>query len=195
MLPASAQRPQIEIATALATEPRRVSDYTGALLADRPSSVRLVFFVDQFEELFTLTAEGHRRSFLDFLACATSEPRIRVLITLRADFLPQCAEQPILATLLQTGTFVLGPPGQAALTDMIRRPAERSGLELEEGLADEMLKDAGNDPGEALPLVAFCLEELYQRTAPAHRLTLVHLAGSLDPFWVMRRGACRSWST
>ena len=76
---------------------------------------------------------------------------MRVLVTLRSTLLQQCAREPILAALLQTGTFVLGPPGLAALTDMIRRPAERSGLELEEGLADEILKDAGNDAGEALP--------------------------------------------
>ena len=55
---------------------------------------------------------------------------------------------------------------------MIRRPAERAGLVLEEGLADEILKDAGGEPGEALPLVAFCLDELYRRTIPEHRLTL-----------------------
>jgi hypothetical protein len=54
---------------------------------------------------------------------------------------------------------------------MIRKPAERAGLELQDGLADEILKDAGTDPG-ALPLMAFCLEELYWRTAPDHRLTM-----------------------
>ena len=63
------------------------------------------------------------------------------------------------------------PPGPAALADMIRRPAERAGLDLEDGLADEILKDAGTDPG-ALPLMAFCLEELYLQTAPDHRLTV-----------------------
>ena len=91
--------------------------------------------------------------------------------TLRADFLPQCAGLPDLAPLLQAGTFLLAPPGPAALADMIRKPAERAGLELEDGLADEILKDAGTDPG-ALPLMAFCLEELYRQTAPDHRLTV-----------------------
>jgi HEAT repeats len=37
-------------------------------------------------------------------------------------------------------------------------------------LADEIVKDAGADP--PLPLMAFCLEELYRQTAPHHRLTL-----------------------
>src|SRR3712207_5532299 len=54
---------------------------------------------------------------------------------------------------------------------MIRRPAERTGLALEDGLADEILKDAGTDPG-ALPLMAFCLEELYRQNALGHRLTV-----------------------
>ena len=53
---------------------------------------------------------------------------------------------------------------------MIRRPAERAGLNIEDDMVREVLKDAGTDPG-ALPLVAFCLEELYRSSAPAHRLT------------------------
>lgn len=64
---------------------------------------------------------------------------------------------------------MLGEPGPAALLEMIRKPAERAGLELEEGLADEILRDLGGDPG-ALPLLAFALEELYRRASP--RLTI-----------------------
>jgi HEAT repeat protein len=129
-------------------------------------------FIDQFEELFALADEGHRRDFIELLARAADDPRLRVLATLRADFLPQGMADPVLAPLLQAGTFPLGPPGPAALTDMIRRPAERAGLALHEGLADAILQDAGGDPGEALPLVAFCLEELYRRTASSgQRLT------------------------
>src|SRR5918995_220961 len=91
----------------------------------------------------------------------------------RADFLPQCAVLPDLAQLLQApaALYLLAPPGPAALADMIRKPAERAGLELEDGLADEILKDAGTDPG-TLPLMAFCLEELYRRTTPDHQLTM-----------------------
>ena len=139
--------------------------------AERPPGAALVLFVDQLEELFTIVAARYRGAFIRLLALAAGDPRLRVLATLRADFLPQCAAEPALATLLQGGAFVLGPPGPEALLDMIRRPAERAGLDLEEGLAGVILRDAGGDPGEALPLVAFCLEELYRRTAPEHRLT------------------------
>jgi hypothetical protein len=171
VLPTRTRRPPVEIATALATAPRQLSDYADALLAGQPTGTALVLFIDQFEELFTLAAEKHRRSFIEFLVQTALDLPIRVIITVRADFLPQLAAEPPLAALLQAGTFVLGLPGPAALLDMIRKPAERAGLDLEEGLANEMLRDAGGDPG-ALPLVAFCLEELYQQTAPEHRLTL-----------------------
>jgi hypothetical protein len=154
--------------------PGDVSDnpfYAKTLLADQPADAVLVLFIDQFEELFTPAADPHRKGFVEFLARAAADPRLRVIITLRADFLPQCTAEPALAALLQAGTFVLGAPGPAALADIIRKPAERAGLDLEEGLADEIVKDAGADPG-ALPLVAFCLEELYEQTAPEHHLTL-----------------------
>jgi hypothetical protein len=65
---------------------------------------------------------------------------------------------PDLAPLLQAPAALFPPakPGPVALAEMINRPAERAGLEMELGLADEILKDAGTDPG-VLPLMAFCL--------------------------------------
>jgi HEAT repeat protein len=171
-LPMSAQSPQIEIANRMAKSSRLPEEYLEALLADRPSGAVLVLLIDQLEELLTHAAESHKRTFIEFLARAISDPRVRVLATIRADFLPQCAAEPALAALLQAGTFVLGSPGLAALADMIRKPAERAGLEIDPALIDKIVTDAGGDPGGSLPLVAFCLEELYEQTAPEHRLTL-----------------------
>jgi len=166
-LPAHAQKSPMEIATALVKTPQRFLEYAITLTGGGA----VLLFVDQLEELLTHAAPPYRNPFGALLAHAVTQPHLRVVATLRADFLPQCAALPDLAPLLQAGTFVLAPPGPAALADMIRRPAERAGLILEDGLADEILKDAGTDPG-ALPLMAFCLEELYRQTAPDHRLTV-----------------------
>jgi hypothetical protein len=54
---------------------------------------------------------------------------------------------------------------------MIRKPADRAGLILEDGLADEVVTSVGVDQG-ALPLVAFCLEELYHGRDSGQHLTL-----------------------
>jgi hypothetical protein len=45
------------------------------------------------------------------------------------------------------------------------------GVTLEAGLVDMILRDAGSDPG-ALPLIAFCLKQLYETGAPAGRMTI-----------------------
>jgi hypothetical protein len=155
----------------LRDEPERIAGYARQALAGMPDWARLVLVIDQLEELFTPAAEEYRGTFTKLLARAAGEPRLRVLVTLREDFLSQCAAEPELAGLLQAGTFILGPPGPAALVHMIRKPAERAGLELEESLADQILKEGGSESG-ALPLVAFCLEELYRRNATGRHLTL-----------------------
>jgi hypothetical protein len=167
LLPAQAQKRPFEIATVLAKEPQRISDYAVA----PTGGGAVLLFVDQLEELFTLAADQYRSPFVVLLTHVAGHSHMRVVTTLRADFLPQAMAEPALAPLLQVGNFLLAPPGPAALTDMIRKPAERAGLELQDGLADEILKDAGTDPG-ALPLMAFCLEELYRQIAPDHRLTV-----------------------
>jgi MinD-like ATPase involved in chromosome partitioning or flagellar assembly len=173
ILPAHEQISPHKVARMLVQNAGWLKDHVDTLLEGRPPDAVLVLIIDQLEELFTHTAENHRHSFIEILAQAATNPRLRVIATLRADFLPQCAANPALALLLQAGTFVLGAPGPAALTDMIRKPAQRAGIDLEEGLADEILMDAGGDPG-ALPLVAFCLNELYWQHGSERRLTLNH---------------------
>jgi hypothetical protein len=168
-LPAQSKKPAVETAATLARTPERLSDYAGELLSSEPASSVLVLFVDQLEELFTLVSERFREPFCALLALAAGQRHLRVLATLRADFLTQAMTETKLAALLETGTIPLGSPGPSALAAMIRKPAERAWLELEDGLADEIIKDAGNDP--ALPLVAFCLEQMHKRAAPGHPLS------------------------
>jgi hypothetical protein len=147
------QKSPIEIATALAQAPQCISEYAVA-----PAVGAVLLFVDQLEELFTHAAVPYWEPFGALMAHAVAQLHLLVVATLRADFLPQCAAIPALAPLLQapSALFPLTPPGPVTLADMIRKPAERAGLVLEDGLADEILKDAGTDPG-ALPLMAFCL--------------------------------------
>jgi HEAT repeat protein len=159
-------------------ESQEVRKYADAVLVERPESAVVLLFIDQFEELFTVADIYYRNLFAALLVDAVASSRMRIIVTLRSDFLPQCAVEPF-QTLFQTSTFVLGAPGPAALADMIRRPAELAGLLLEGELIDEILKDAGNDPG-ALPLIACCLEELYEHSSNHNlSLTAYHTLGGL----------------
>jgi hypothetical protein len=106
------------------------------------------------------------------LASAAASERMRVVVTLRADFLTRAAESATrLPELLQASTFQLPPPRRDALAEMIRLPAQVAGVTLEDDVAYKILEDAGDDPG-VLPLVAFCLSELYQKRGPERCITL-----------------------
>ena len=142
-----------------------------------PHPPQCLFFIDQFEELFTVVAEGYRNAFVRFLLAASSsgaqeaelKPRLRIVVSVRADFYAQCVEHG-LAELLRTGSYPLAAPGRGALYQMVTRPAALGGLEFENGLDEALLDDTGDEPG-ALPLLAFALEQLYQAKTTDNQLT------------------------
>ena len=154
----------------LAAEPATLKELVTLALDGCPDWSELVLFADQFEELFTVVADRHREPFCRLLAEATLQPKVRVVLTLRADFYHRCVEQPTLAELLRAGSFPLAAPDTVALEEMISRPPERAGLVFDEGLPQQILRDTGNEPG-ALPLLAFALSELYESGQEGGRLT------------------------
>jgi formylglycine-generating enzyme required for sulfatase activity len=164
------------IATDLKDTPAKITDYVKAIT--EASSTQLVLFVDQLEELFTQAQNAYREGFIDLLTKAARYHRVRVLATLRDHSLHQVLRYPELATWLQTGTLVLGPPGRPAFAKMIRCPAERVHVELEDELVRKILDDAGSDAG-ALPLVAFCLNELCYQSAGRMTLAAYESMGGL----------------
>jgi len=139
-------------------------------LAGRPAAAELLLFIDQFEELFTLTAPAHHRRFIAMLARAAQSPRLRTVLTLRADFYHRCVVSPDLAALLRAGSFPLAAPDMPALLEMIAGPAAVAGLTFQDGLPGRILRDTGSDPG-ALALLAFALAELYEACQPGTTLT------------------------
>jgi formylglycine-generating enzyme required for sulfatase activity len=138
-------------------------------LVGRPAVAVLLLFIDQFEELFTLTAPEHHRRFIAMLARAAQSPRLHTVLTLRADFYHRCVAYPALAALLRAGSFPLAAPDLPALFEMITGPASVAGLTFQDGLAGRILRDTGSDPG-ALALLAFALAELYAACQPGTTL-------------------------
>lgn len=136
----------------------------GELLEASDQAAEMLLVIDQFEELFTQCSEKNRNDFLALLEKLVALPRLRVIVTMRADFYARAIEEPVLARLLRRdrGTFPLDPPGISALLQMIIRPAEAAGLELQEGLAQCLLKDAGEGPG-SMALIAFTLNQLFMQ--------------------------------
>lgn len=165
-----------KVAARLESDAATIMAYAGDALRKQPKWSELFLFVDQFEELFSAVAERYRAPFVELLAATVKAPRVRTVVTMRADFYHRCLEWPILAELLREATFPLAAPGVAALHEMITRPAARAGLDFEPELPDRILNDTGADPG-ALALLAFALHELYEAKTPDGKLTLTAYEG------------------
>ena len=138
-----------------------------------PGQADVVLVVDQFEEVFTLTAEERERElFLEALRVATADPesRLRVIVTLRADFYDRPLIYPRFGELLAERTEAVPPLTPDELEQAIRGPVERVGVRPEPGLVAEMIADVAHQPG-ALPLLQYALTELFERRNE-DRLTL-----------------------
>jgi WD40 repeat protein len=123
----------------------------------------LLLLIDQFEELFTqVSDEGERAAFLALLQQAASDPqsRVRVLLTLRADFYDRPLLYPAFGALLRERTEVVLPLSPAELEQAISRPAQRVGAVVAPELVAEMVEEVATRPG-ALPLLQYALTELF----------------------------------
>jgi WD40 repeat protein len=144
------------------------SDDTGLRRAVRrvlpEDESELLLIIDQFEELFTLTEEDERDAFLDALvgALLDDRSRIRVVITLRADFYDRPLVYSDLGELVKRQQETVLPLTADELERAIAGPAERVGVAMEPGLVAEIVADVTDQPG-ALPLLQYALTELFEQ--------------------------------
>ncbi|MGB7925125.1 MAG: TIR domain-containing protein [Pyrinomonadaceae bacterium] len=149
----------------MSTDERTLHLAVQLALAERPASERVVWVVDQFEEIFTLcNDEKERAQFLANLLYAAFIPggRNAVVLTLRADFYQKCAAYPELSERIAANQFLVSPMDEKNLRQAIEEPAWHVGLEFEQGLVETILDDIQSQPG-ALPLLEHALLELWER--------------------------------
>ncbi|MFF7161376.1 hypothetical protein ACFZBP_08290 [Streptomyces sp. NPDC008086] len=120
--------------------------------------------VDQFEEAFTLCRDaGERARFVDLLLAARDPAtRLRVLITVRADFYARCSEHRGLADALSGAGMLLGPMTADELRDAVTKPAQAAGLLVERELTARIVEEVVDQPG-GLPMLSHALLETWRR--------------------------------
>jgi eukaryotic-like serine/threonine-protein kinase len=141
----------------------------------------LLVFVDQLEELVTLSEPGEAERFaLSLEALSSSGPRLRVLATARGDFLARLARLPGLGEHLSNGLYLLPHLSEAGLREAITAPARAQGFAFESEALVGTLVAAGAAEG-GLPLLQFALAELWERRDRERRIipaeALVALGG------------------
>jgi serine/threonine protein kinase/ABC-type glycerol-3-phosphate transport system substrate-binding protein len=158
--------------TRIAVDPRpdladRLRDEDGLVrVAEElvPDGAELVVVIDQFEEVFSLVAaEEDRRRFLAAIAAAAAHPRsrVRIVVTLRADFYDRPLEYPGFGDLLARRTNAVAPMSLDELERAVVGPADAVGVTIEPALLTEMVAEVAGRPG-ALPLLQYALTEVFE---------------------------------
>ena len=131
-------------------------------LSDLKPRGRQTLVVDQTEEAVTLCVDPvERERYFTTLATHVGAGGGLVL-TLRADHLGDLAPYPEIARILEDGLYLLGPMREPDLRRAIEAPAHGSGLRLEAGLVDLVVRDAVGEPA-GLPMLSHVLRETWER--------------------------------
>ncbi|MEU5908841.1 WD40 repeat domain-containing protein [Micromonospora sp. NPDC047467] len=129
---------------------------------------RVLLILDQLEELITLSSAAEQATFLEQIATALdADRRLWVVATLRVEFLAD-----LLAGLrpeLFANPVALGTMRSADLVAVVEQPAQLAGLRFEDGLVDQIVADTATP--DALPLLAYLLQELHRAAGPGQTAT------------------------
>ena len=118
-----------------------------------------VVVVDQLEELFASAHPSEIETFLSGLTNLTESGTL-IAVTLRADYLADLSVHPTFARLAERGLVLLTPMTEDDLRRAIVEPARRSGLLLEPGLVDLLIREVAGEAG-GLPLMSHALAETW----------------------------------
>jgi len=160
----------------LAAELRAAPSRLGLELARiaEEGETRVLLVVDQLEELFTLEEDPEvREAFLRAICGAADDPQapVRVVFTVRDDFLGRLAVGPQVQEALGQVT-VIRNPGSQALAEILTRPLEATDVRFEDAdLPGEMVAEVAGEPA-ALPLLQFAASTLWARRDRRQRVLL-----------------------
>jgi formylglycine-generating enzyme required for sulfatase activity len=130
---------------------------------DQPKPPGIFLYVDQGEELYVRAEEGQRRRFSELLAHSLTDVRLRVMMSLRSDFLGHLQnDEPLFKARHQID---VAPLHQTELREIVSRPAQLLGARFEtEELVDiisrRTAEDSAKDVG-ALPLLSYTLDDMW----------------------------------
>jgi hypothetical protein len=149
--------------------------YLGALLRGRARArgTRIALFVDPLEELYTLTSDA--REHTAFTAClagmsAGADAPVRVVVSVRVDFLHRVAEDRAFMAALGRSLYFLAAPDRDGLREALVRPAELAGHAFESTAMVERVLDVLETTPAPLPLLELAAMRLWDARDQARNL-------------------------
>jgi len=129
-----------------------------------PDDTSLLILVDQFEEIFRYYQHGDKNdaaAFVKLLLASSTHPALYVIITMRSDFLGDCATFYGLPEAINQGLFLTPRLTREQLRDAIEMPAAVFGDEVEPALVNHLLNEVGTDP-DKLPQLQHALMRMWR---------------------------------
>lgn len=165
--------PYANLAKALKVDPATLRKSSHGILEaarELPEGETLVVVIDQFEELFRYreedpaTEEGLRRQKEDaaeaaefvrlLLTTAASQPPVYVVITMRSEYLGECAEFRGLPEALNDSQYLVPRMSREQRRQAIENPL--GSVKIDASLVQRLLNDAGDEPDQ-LPILQHAL--------------------------------------
>ena len=124
-----------------------------------------LLYIDQGEELYVRAEERQRRCFSKLVAEGLADPRLRTLMSMRADFFGELQKDEPLHAVHRP--ISVPPLRERELREVVSRPAEllsarfetdRLASAIAQRTAEESTKDAG-----ALPLLSYLLDDMWRQ--------------------------------
>ncbi len=157
---------------------------------------RFVLLVDQFEELFryssrdssaqdpqseaTLRSEAKRFVELLLEGKRSTSRDIRILITMRSDFIGDCADFPGLPEAVSASQYLVPALDRTQIEDVIVKPIAKAGAAIEPGLVQQLLADVEGEPDQ-LPVLQHCLLQLWRYAGAAQAIDPHAKKPAVDP--------------
>jgi len=140
-----------------------------AASAGRTPGANLLLVVDQFEELFRFQRDFEERSheaaeFVRLLLAASGEyeARLYVVITMRSDYLGECARFPGLAEALNGSQYLTPRLNRDQLREAMTGPAMLRGVTVQQAWLEAVL-DQTSENRDQLPVLQHLLRQMWNR--------------------------------
>jgi tetratricopeptide (TPR) repeat protein len=128
-----------------------------------PEHTKLLILVDQFEEIFRYYQQGKEdeaAAFVSLLLATSQHPDVYIVITMRSDFIGDCALFHGLPEAINQGLFLTPRLNREQLRAAIEEPAGVFGGKIEPALVNRLLNDTGNNPDQ-LPVLQHALMRMW----------------------------------
>ena len=179
------ERPIANLAEAVCPAGMKVEEFTRALRSGPLGLVRgleavrgvglaepgkVLILVDQFEELFQFArrtgdaAQEEVKEFLKLLLAAaeSDEVDVYVILTMRLEWLNECASYPGLAEAINSGIYLVPQMTRRQFQQAILGPLEAAGGSITTALLSRMLNDLDNKTDQ-LPVLQHALMRIWER--------------------------------